>query len=306
MHVITFVICIIEFGMLCYQFVYYLFNPRDRCRYWYMLLLALLLFYNITGGLLPDERFALPITFQNIIAYGSGFIMASYFPYYFYRAFNLRSIKFHAKYGVLYFLLLPYVVFFCIVYPITGNLELPTSYGMIVPFVYSIVVLYALLTAIKVKIRKRNVSPYPYSKLEMVAVYTAVSPWVFMTAFAYFHVAQYIEALVTNLGFLVITVLFISKSIKQARMEQEKLRLLDRIAPNEEIFEANLLKYGFTIREIEVIRLLRQGYTKEEVGEKLFIATSTVSRHVQNIHYKADVNNRLELMRRLEMAELAP
>jgi DNA-binding CsgD family transcriptional regulator len=303
MHVITFVICILEFGMLCYQFVYYLFNPRDKCRYWYMLLLTLLLVYNVTGGLLPDGRFVLPIVYQNMIAYGSGFVMACYFPYYFYKAFNLKRIKFHALYGVLLFLILPYIIFFCIVYPITGNLELPTSYGMIIPFVYSIVVLYALLNAIRMKIRKRSATPYPYSRLEMVAVYAAVSPWVFMTAFAYFQVTQWVEALATNLGFLIITVLFITKSVKQARQEQGKLELLHRIAPNEEIFEANLLKYDFTHREMEIIRLIRAGYSNQEIADKLFIATTTVSRHLQNIYSKADVKSRLNLIRKLEMPE---
>lgn len=301
MHVLTLIICILEFGMLCFQFVYYLFYPKDTNRFWYLLLLGLLLIYNITGGLLPDARWSVPIVFQNIIAYGSGFVMASYFPYYFYRAFKLRTIRFHARYGVLLFLLLPYIIFFIIIYPITGNLDHATSYGMIVTFVYSVVVLYAMLSAIRKKIRQRSISSHPYNAIEMVGVYAAVSPWVTMSVFAYLHVAQWIEVLVTNIGFLVITILFITKSVKQARLERERLKLLDRAIPLEEVFEANLLKYNFTSREIEVIRLLRQGYTKEEVGEKLFIATATVSRHVQNIHYKTDVNNRLELMRKLEM-----
>lgn len=148
MHVVTFIICLLEFGMFCYQLVYYLFNPKDLCRGWYLLLLGLLLVYNITGGLLPDGRFRLSVVAQNIIAYGSGFLMAAYFPYYFYKAFNLRSIRFHAVYGVLLFLILPYVVFFWIVYPMYGDLAVPTSYGMIVPFMYSVVVLYVLLKAI--------------------------------------------------------------------------------------------------------------------------------------------------------------
>jgi len=300
MHVVTFVICILEFGMLCYQLVYYLFDPREHGRLWYLVLLVLLIIYNICGGLMPDSGFLIPIVVQNMMAYGSGFLIACFFPYYFYRAFKLESIRFYALYGSLLFLFLPYVVFFIIIYPITGRLELATSYGMILPFVYSVVVLYKMLNAIRIKIAERSVSPHPYSSLEMVSVYAAVSPWVTMSVFAYLNVPQWIEAMVTNLGFLLITILFITKSVKIARLEKEKLALLNRIAPNEEIFEANLLKFDFTVREIEVIRLLRQGYTKEEVGEKLFIATTTVSRHVQNIHYKADVNNRLELMRKLE------
>lgn len=300
MHLLTLIVCLLEFGMFCYQLVYFLSSPKDESRFWYLILLGLLIVYNITGGLLPDKDFALPVMVQNIIAYGSGFLMAAYFPYYFYRAFNLQSLRFHAFYGILLFLLIPYFIFFGLVYPLMDNLELATSYGMIIPFIYSFVVLYKMLNAIRIKIANRQNSEYPYSALEMIGVYAAVSPWITMSVFAYLQITQWIEVLVTNSGFLIITLLFITKSIKQARIMEEKLKLLDRIIPLEEIFEENIIKYGFSVREIEVIRLLRLGYTKEEIGERLFIATSTVSRHVQNIHYKADVNNRLELMRKLE------
>lgn len=236
-----------------------------------------------------------------MVAYGSGFLIACYFPYYFYRAFKLESIRLYALYGSLLCLFLPYVVFFMMVYPITGRLEMATSYGMIIPFLYSVVVLYKMLNAIRMKIAERSMSPHPYSSMEMVGVYAAVSPWVTMSVFAYLNVPQWLEALVTNLGFLVITILFITKSVKVARLENQKLSLLHRIAPNEEIFEANLLKYDFTAREIEIIRLLRSGCTHQEIADQLFIATGTVARHVQNIHSKAGVRSRLNLIRKLEM-----
>ncbi|MEJ5996263.1 helix-turn-helix transcriptional regulator [Pedobacter sp. Du54] len=300
MHVLTFIICILEFGMFCYQLVYFLFNPQDKSRGWYMLLLLLLLVYNVAGGLLPNARYGMSVVGQNIIAYGSGFLMSAYFPYYFYKAFNLKSMRFQATYGAFLFLILPYVIFFCIVYPIFGELAIPTSYGMIVPFLYAVFLLYMLLDAIRLKIKKRSISNHPYNKTEMIAVYAAVSPWVFMTVFGYFQISQWIEVLVTNLGFLIITVLFITKSVKVARLEQEKLRLLHRIAPNEEIFESNLTKYDFTAREMEVIRLLRSGCSHQEISEQLFISPSTVAKHVQNIHSKAEVKTRLNLIRKLE------
>lgn len=300
MHLVTFIVIVLEFGMLCYQLVYYLFDPTDRGRFWYLILLFLLIVYNICGGLMPDERFSMPVITQNMLAYGSGFLIACYFPYYFYRAFKLESIRWFALYGSLLFLGLPFVVFFMVVYPLTGELEHATSYGMILPFIYSVLVLYKMLDAIRMKIAQRSVSPHPYSSLEMVGVYAAVSPWMTMAIFAYLHIDQWIEALVTNLGFLVITILFITKSVKRARIEQQKLSMLERPSPNEEIFEANLLKYDFTAREIEIVRLVRLGFSYQEMADKLFIAPTTVSRHIHNIHSKAEVKSRLNLIRKLE------
>jgi len=304
MHIVTLIFVILELVMFGIQLGYYLNKPTDKPRFWYLILLLLLLTYNITGGLFPDPDItSIPLSLQNIIAYGSGFLMASYFPFYFYKAFQLRLLRFHAIYGVPLFLILPYIVFFVIYYAITRDMDKAITYGLVIPFIYSIVILWAILRAIKFGL-KESTEGFMATKTEVLAVYFAVLPWVFMTAFSYFHVTQWIEVLTTNLGFILITVIFIAHSVKRSRIQIEELKKLDIRIISEEVFETNINNYGFSAREIEVVRLIRQGYSKQEIGEKLFIATSTVSRHVQNIHDKADVSSRLELMRKLEL-ELA-
>lgn len=301
MYLLTAIFIFLELLFFFHQFIYYLYCPSDKGRFWYLTLLGLLIVYNVTGGFFPDPHIKfISLQIQNIIAYGAGFLMASYFPFFFYKCFNLKSLRFHALYGVPLFLLLPYMIFFGVIYLSKGDLEYAIRYGMIVPFFYSFVIIIAILKAIRRQFAAYNNKGYVIDRLEIIAVYCAVIPWVSMSVFAYFHVSQYIEAIVTNLGFLLVTVIFFVRSVRRARIIDLKLETGDRAVPYEEIFEKNLLKYPYTPRETEIIRLLRQGLTKEHVGEKLFIATSTVSRHVQNIHYKTDVSNRLELMRKLE------
>ncbi|MFN0293592.1 response regulator transcription factor [Pedobacter helvus] len=297
LHVLTFVFCLLEFGMCFYQLIYWLSHPKDKRRLWYLILLLLLLNYNITGGLFPDPQFKLSIQVQNIIAYGSGFLMASYFPFYFYKAFNLETIRFHAFYGVLLFLLIPYIIYFVIIYPLKGNLAYATSYGLIVPALYSIVVVYDLLRAIRIKIKKRKSSPYPYKWLEMFWVYAAVSPWVFMSAFAYFNITQWIEVLVTNLGFVIITLLFIAKSIKDSRMEDAKKLAMEN--EKAELFEHYCEDFNLSKREREIALLLCKGLTYREIADTLFISESTVNNHVQHIFFKTEVNRKMELQQKL-------
>src|ERR1700754_4581643 len=89
-HIVTFIFIMLEFIMFCFQFIYYLFRPQDKPRKWNLILLALMLFYNITGGLFPDPKItSISVSVQLMIAYGCGFLMASYFPFYFYKAFDL-------------------------------------------------------------------------------------------------------------------------------------------------------------------------------------------------------------------------
>lgn len=300
MHVVTFIFTILEIVLFFYQLIYYLSRPQDKSRFWYLILLALLIVYNITGGLFPDPNIPIAIVTQNIIAYGSGFLMASYFPYYFYRGFDLVCLRFHAIYGVPLFLILPYLIFFVVVYSFNRNLDVAIQYGIIIPFFYSIVVLWAIAKAIRIKYSERSSN---HDTMEMIAVYFAVLPWASMTILAYLHASQLTEVLFTNGGFLIITILFISKSISRAKMEYQLL--IDKTNyDSQPVFSENCAKYQLTKREIEIVELIRQGVKYKAIGEQLFISERTVTTHVQNIFEKTGVSSKVELIRKLEKAAL--
>ena len=52
----------------------------------------------------------------------------------------------------------------------------------------------------------------------------------------------------------------------------------------------------FTGRELEIIRLICQGFTSQEISDKLFISTKTVETHRVNIFQKANVRNTASLI----------
>jgi DNA-binding CsgD family transcriptional regulator len=54
-------------------------------------------------------------------------------------------------------------------------------------------------------------------------------------------------------------------------------------------------RYGITVREREIIVLLRNGLSYRSIGEKLFISAKTVETHVYSIYRKTGVKNRLQL-----------
>ncbi len=57
---------------------------------------------------------------------------------------------------------------------------------------------------------------------------------------------------------------------------------------------ARRLKLAF--REVEIIRLIRDGFTTEQIAAKLFIAASTVKTHRKNIHSKLGITNVVDLV----------
>ncbi|OKS88734.1 response regulator transcription factor [Mucilaginibacter polytrichastri] len=295
-HIVTFIFILLETGMFIFQFFYYLFRPQDLQRKWYLILLGLMLFYNITGGLFPDPKIKIPLDIQEMVAYGSGFLMASYFPYYFYRAFDLKKLRWHALFGVPLFLFLPYVIFFVLDYAINGNLSLDIRYGMIVPFIYAFVLLWVMFKAIREKHEtERNHNQY----LEEIVMYAAVTPWASLAFFGMVESSQLVEVLCTNTGIIGITVLFIWKSITGARVEYSRLLELARQGSGTEVFEEMCRYYKLTNREIEIVLLVKQGLTYKEISDRLFIAGKTVENHIQHIYEKTSVRNKVSLIKKL-------
>lgn len=297
MHVVTLFFILLELVMFGVQLGYYLGEPDDKPRFWYLILLLLLIVYNVTGGLFPDPEITfISLRAQNILAYGSGFLMAAYFPFYFYKAFELKLLRFHAIYGVPLFLLLPYVAFFIISYSLNGNLDFAVKYGVIIPFFYSFIVLRAILMAIRVRYQEnRNRRFY----IEEIAVYCAIVPWAAMVPITYFYFSQLVEVLFTNLGFLVITGMFIFKAVRRIRLEREVYTELDLIPFDLAAIERNCKRFVLSARETDVVKLVCQRLRYREIGEKLFISERTVNKHVQNIFGKVGVTTRSELVRRM-------
>jgi DNA-binding NarL/FixJ family response regulator len=54
---------------------------------------------------------------------------------------------------------------------------------------------------------------------------------------------------------------------------------------------AGQLDVDLTNREIEILKLIAEGYSNKEIGEKLFISHRTVDTHRTNMMKKLDVNN---------------
>ena len=50
-------------------------------------------------------------------------------------------------------------------------------------------------------------------------------------------------------------------------------------------------------RELEVVKLIGEGFTSEEISEQLYISKKTVDRHRANVLEKLGMRNRVELTR---------
>ena len=73
--------------------------------------------------------------------------------------------------------------------------------------------------------------------------------------------------------------------------------LLERVVERRTIhFSEVAERYQLSKREIEVVRMICEGCTNREIGEKLYISEHTVKDHIKNIMRKMEVASRNELV----------
>ena len=57
---------------------------------------------------------------------------------------------------------------------------------------------------------------------------------------------------------------------------------------------ANKKDYGLTARETQILKLITQGYSNNEIAKELFVSINTTKAHVANILQKLEVEDRLQ------------
>lgn len=78
-------------------------------------------------------------------------------------------------------------------------------------------------------------------------------------------------------------------------MKKEKVV---EVEPPKEIDEEKITQLGISQRELEVLQLISQGLSNQEIGERLFISESTIKTHVSNLFVKLDVKRRTQAVTR--------
>jgi two-component system, NarL family, response regulator LiaR len=70
--------------------------------------------------------------------------------------------------------------------------------------------------------------------------------------------------------------------------------------------EVQLEKLGLSNRELEVLQLMAQGYSNNEIAEKLFLSLSTIKTHVANLFFKLDAKRRTQAIEIAKKLSLIP
>lgn len=134
-----------------------------------------------------------------------------------------------------------------------------------------------------------------------------------------YEILQYLAKHYKNIKILILTMLSEQRSVKRAFDEgasgyllkgdasESILAALKAVAEGKPYYSPSLVPEWFrsdendlprlTQRENEVVRLLGEGCTAQEISRNLSITASTVGSHMENIKYKLNISSMNELIR---------
>ncbi|MBX9734012.1 MAG: response regulator transcription factor [Chitinophagaceae bacterium] len=70
--------------------------------------------------------------------------------------------------------------------------------------------------------------------------------------------------------------------------------------------ETAVSEFGLSKRELEVLDLLAEGWSNQEIATKLFVSLSTIKTHVSGILEKLDVKRRIQAIEKAKAVGLLP
>lgn len=61
---------------------------------------------------------------------------------------------------------------------------------------------------------------------------------------------------------------------------------------------SQLVKLGISKREFEILQLINEGLSNQQIASKLFVSENTVKKHISNLFMKMDVERRTEAIKK--------
>jgi DNA-binding NarL/FixJ family response regulator len=93
------------------------------------------------------------------------------------------------------------------------------------------------------------------------------------------------------------SILFLVIGILLSRKLFVKTQVVTKQKPSE-INQEHLLKAGISRREAEILLLMHEGLSNQQIADKLFISENTIKKHISNIFLKLQVERRTEAIKK--------
>lgn len=111
-----------------------------------------------------------------------------------------------------------------------------------------------------------------------------------------FQVGMEIWIAIFSILFFIIGI-FLSRKMFRKEIIKEK-EVLVEVPASTDIDTRQLEKLGLSKREYEILQLISDGLSNQQIADKLFVSENTIKKHVSNIFMKMDVQRRTEAVKK--------
>lgn len=81
-------------------------------------------------------------------------------------------------------------------------------------------------------------------------------------------------------------------------ISRKYLPVIKKEPVQKEIDPGQVNKLGLSRREYEILQLINEGLSNQQIADKLFVSENTVKKHVSNLFLKLDVQRRTEAIKK--------
>ena len=296
-------ILVVEAFIFLFQLVNNLSRSQDSKRLLVTAWVFLTIYYNIITRLEPSGTMAVLDKTTFIVANTGALFLCMYCPFFVYKLFPARPLRFYGTWGVLCFILTPFILLFLLPVYITGDFSLSKKLLVSIPFLFAICFVFVLRHTL------RSASYTLRTSLLVLAVYIIMALWMGLSLLMFVEHTRLLEVSIGNTGLMIISLLLLKHSIQESKNDYQKLQqeiqqlnsaLIKKELNRHIEFEASCAQYQLTTREKEIIPLIAKGCSNKQISELLFISDKTVAKHIRNIYEKVNVNKRQDLLRKMK------
>ena len=190
-------------------------------------------------------------------------------------------------YGVLCLILAVSQLFFSRTYgsEAAGVWQVASILAMVWIYIYNIILPFTRELKKGKKFADTLVNTYPGNLLIAVAIVVLTGVFDLVNSLA-LHYSLTLTRYSMVVFALSVTLMLFRMSVIKDRQLKEKSALLEMASNPASAREKVFVSYGLTEREKEIARLMVEGLDNKDIGERLFISSSTIAFHVTNIFRK--------------------
>lgn len=263
----------------------------------FLILGGLFILYNLTGGLLPIDNFPGPFILQYVITYGVAIAMCVYVVRYLYNEYDISVLKFRLTVSnIAYYVIGCFLLLFLVPYYLTDSIDMGRIYFSLPVSAICLYICWAFFKKIsnplnpnKFILRRNRLSLISITCIALLPILTVIGDY------------QWLTFTVINISFFAITAMEIDRYLYLLEHKSKLVEVLEFYKDNKEQFlKPKFLNKGLTRREFEIAMSVLGDRSYKEIGDDLFIAESTVSKHASNIFKKMNVKSRAEFLKRFK------